>query len=47
MRYVCDPKNLRKTSQEIWETTLIEFNKADDIELAYPTQRFFNHLKEK
>ena len=47
IRYVCHPKKRRKTSQEIWEAILREFARASDIDLAYPTQRFYNHLKEK
>lgn len=31
---------------EIWETVLNEFAKHDNIDFAYPTQRFYNNLTE-
>ena len=43
IRYLCEPNKRRKTAQDIWERILIEFNKSDDIDLAYPTQRIFNN----
>ena len=39
IRYLCIPKHRRNTEQEIWENILKEFNKEDNIELAYPTIR--------
>jgi small-conductance mechanosensitive channel len=47
IRYVCSPKQRRKTSREIWEAILKAFSKTNDIDLAYPTQRFYRHLKDK
>lgn len=41
MRYLCEPRKRRGTSSEIWEEVLNEFAKHADIELAYPTQRFY------
>ena len=39
IRYLCIPKYRRDTEQEIWEKILIEFEKHDNIDLAYPTIR--------
>jgi small-conductance mechanosensitive channel len=46
IRYLCDPRQRRGTSQAIWEDTLREFAKHDDIDLAYPTTRFYNNATE-
>jgi hypothetical protein len=46
LRYLCDPKQRRNTTQAIWEDILKEFSKNNDIDFAYPTQRFFNHRVE-
>ena len=48
VRYLCDPRNRRGSEQEIWEDILREFQKHEDIEFAYPTQRFFQkHIEGK
>jgi len=39
IRYLCIPKNRRDTEHDIWEKILNEFEKHQDIELAYPTIR--------
>ena len=39
IRYLCIPKYRRDTEHEIWEQILREFEKYQDIELAYPTIR--------
>ena len=39
IRYLCIPKYRRDTEHEIWEQILREFEKHQDIELAYPTIR--------
>ena len=39
IRYLCIPKYRRDTEQEIWEHLLIDFDKDDNIHLAYPTIR--------
>ena len=39
IRYLCIPKDRRDTGHEIWEQILREFEKHQDIELAYPTIR--------
>jgi small-conductance mechanosensitive channel len=46
MRYVCDPRKRRVTEHEIWEDVLKVFAVNEDIEFAYPTQRFFNRKGE-
>lgn len=40
-RYIVDPRNRRVTEQTIWEDLLLAFNKEKDINLAYPTTRFY------
>lgn len=42
MRYICDARKRRGTEHEIWEDVLNVFAQQNDIEFAYPTQRFFN-----
>lgn len=46
IRYVCDPRKKRSSEQTIWEHVLTDFGKCNDIDFAYPTQRFYNNLKE-
>lgn len=46
IRYLCEPRRRRGTEQAIWEDVLEEFSRWEDIDFAYPTQRFFNHLAE-
>ena len=41
MRYVCDPRKRRSSEHEIWEEVLQAFEQHDDVEFAYPTQRFY------
>lgn len=47
MRYICDPRKRRITEHEIWEDVLKAFANLDDIEFAYPTQRFYTRPDEK
>jgi len=42
MRYLVNPRQRRSTEQQIWEAALDAFGKETDIELAYPTTRFYN-----
>jgi len=42
VRYLVDPRQRRTTEQQIWEATLDAFAREDDIELAYPTTRFYH-----
>ena len=46
LRYTCDPRQRRATRQRIWEAVLTAFAKRDDIDFAYPTQRFFDNAAE-
>ena len=46
IRYLCDPRKRRTSEEEIWEDILLQFSKCDDIDFAYPTQRFYNNLSE-
>jgi small-conductance mechanosensitive channel len=41
MRYYCNPRDRRKMDMKIWESILNEFEKHEDIELAYPTYRIY------
>ncbi len=43
MRFLCEPKSRRSVEMEIWEDILDQLSKCDDIDLAYPTQRFYNN----
>jgi len=48
IRYLCEPKYRRDTAQDIWEDILRAFACSDDIDFAYPTQRFyFNRVEGK
>ena len=42
IRYIVNPRKRRGTEQEIWEDILDEFGPAADIDLAYPTTRFYS-----
>ena len=46
MRYLVEPRRRRGNEELIWEAILDAFATHDDIELAYPTQRFFNNVLE-
>ena len=46
IRYLTDPRRRRGTTQALWEAILDEFAKHPDIDLAYPTQRFYNNVTE-
>jgi len=41
MRYLCNPRKRRGTENDIWEEVLTQFEKHHDVELAYPTTRFY------
>jgi small-conductance mechanosensitive channel len=41
MRYLCDPRQRRGTEMAVWEAVLEAFDEEPQIELAYPTQRFY------
>jgi hypothetical protein len=46
MRYLTQPRNRRGGEEAIWEDILDAFAKHKDIDFAYPTQRFYDNLKE-
>jgi small-conductance mechanosensitive channel len=46
IRYLCEPRRRRGTEQAIWEDILDAFAKCDDIDFAYPTQRFYSNVVE-
>lgn len=46
IRYLCDPRKRRGSEQELWESILDAFAAHDDIDFAYPTQRFYSNAKE-
>lgn len=46
IRYLCDPRKRRGSEQEIWEAVLDAFAGHDDIDFAYPTQRFYSNVYE-
>ena len=46
MRYLCHVRRRRSTEELIWEEVLVQFAKHDNIDFAYPTQRFYNNLSE-
>jgi small-conductance mechanosensitive channel len=43
IRYLCEPRKRRGSEQEIWEDILDAFAAHDDIDFAYPTQRFYHN----
>lgn len=46
IRYLCDPRQRRGSEQHLWEAILEEFARHQDIDFAYPTQRFYNNERE-
>ncbi|MGW8312033.1 MAG: mechanosensitive ion channel family protein [Desulfuromonadales bacterium] len=46
IRYLCDPRQRRGSEQAIWEDILDSFAAHDDIDFAYPTQRFYRNDSE-
>ena len=42
IRYLCNPRKRRITSQHIWEDVLDAYDEKNDIDFAYPTTRFYN-----
>lgn len=41
VRYLVEPENRRAINEAVWEDILRQFARQPDIDLAYPTQRFF------
>jgi small-conductance mechanosensitive channel len=46
IRYLCRPRNRRGSEQTLWEDILRSFQQHPDIDFAYPTHRYYNHLSE-
>ena len=46
IRYLCEPRKRRSSASAIWEELLNELKQHDDIDFAYPTQRFYNNPAE-
>ncbi len=46
IRYMINPRRKRGSEQSLWEEILTEFEKHPNIELAYPTTRFFTYNQE-
>ncbi len=46
IRYMVNPRQKRGSEQGLWEVILDEFEKHPDIELAYPTTRFYTYTQE-
>ncbi len=46
IRYLCNPRRRRSSEQLLWENILRAFAEHDDIEFAYPTQRFYQRHME-
>jgi small-conductance mechanosensitive channel len=46
MRYLCDPRRRRGSENDIWQDVLISFSMHKDIQLAYPTTRFYSRNEE-
>ncbi len=46
MRFLTKPRQRRSTAERLWEDILREFAKCDDVDFAYPTQRFYNNVAE-
>jgi small-conductance mechanosensitive channel len=46
IRFLSDPRRRRSAEAAIWEDILDVFAEAEDIDFAYPTQRFYDNLTE-
>jgi hypothetical protein len=40
---VVEPRQRRIVVEQVWEAILVEFAQKNDIDFAYPTQRFFDN----
>lgn len=45
-RFPVEPRKRRGSVQEVWENILDAFSEHDDIDLAYPTTRYYDHATE-
>jgi small-conductance mechanosensitive channel len=46
IRHLCNPRRRRTVTEAIWEEILEEFSRCPDIDFAYPTQRWYDGVKE-
>ncbi len=46
IRYLCNPRRRRASTNEIWEAILTAFAERQDIDFAYPTTRFYRNDRE-
>ena len=46
IRFLTEPRRRRSAEQAIWEEILDRFAASDDIDFAYPTQRFYDNVAE-
>jgi small-conductance mechanosensitive channel len=46
LRYLTEPQERRGRMEAIWEDVLRAFANHDDIDFAYPTQRFYSNARE-
>jgi len=46
IRYLCNPRQRRSSEAQIWEDILNAFSTRNDVDLAYPTRRFYNNAQE-
>jgi len=46
LRFLTEPRRRRSAEQAIWEEILDSFASRDDIDFAYPTQRFYDNVVE-
>ncbi len=46
LRYLCEPRKRRSSAGTIWEDILAAFGECDDVDFAYPTQRFYDNARE-
>jgi small-conductance mechanosensitive channel len=46
IRFLTDPRRRRSAEAAIWEEILETFAAHDDIDFAYPTQRFYDNVTE-
>jgi small-conductance mechanosensitive channel len=46
VRYLCKTRKRRSSAEKMWEEILKAFSKTDNIDLAYPTWRFYDNARE-
>ncbi len=46
IRYLCEARRRRSTTEDLWEAILEAFERRGDIDLAYPTYRIFRNPEE-